>query len=126
MKEIKEREMLYLEEYDIKVKPYLTYSEIFTINESVLRADTWAEKKTTADIFILYFATDMKGEDIDEIGHAKLLQSGLIDAVKSKIVNIHEVQACVKYTTSIERSLSQILKILNAQFSEEVQNESKE
>lgn len=105
MKEIKKVDSTYLEEYDVTVKPYLTYPEIYAIGKAVSKFDSWAERETNIDILLLHFATDMNDEDIENIGHDALLECGLIDKVKENIVNFERVVECVEYHNSLKRTM---------------------
>lgn len=105
MKEIKKVDSIYLEEYDVTVKPYLTYPEIYAIGKAVSKFDAWAERETNIDILLLHFATDMNDEDIENIGHDVLLECGLIDKVKENIVNFERVVECVEYHNSLKRTM---------------------
>lgn len=105
MKEIKKVDSIYLEEYDVTVKPYLTYPEIYAIGKAVSKFDAWAERETNIDVLLLHFATDMKDEDIENIDHDALLGCGLIDKVKESIINFDRVIECVDYHNSLKRTM---------------------
>lgn len=112
MKELKKPENVYLEEYDISVKPYLSYDEIQVILNAVDKFDKWSERQTNIDVLVLYFCTDIGKDKIEEIGHETLLVSGLIDAVQGHIVNMNEVYVGIAYNDSIGREMKLIMKDL--------------
>lgn len=112
MKEIKAMNKVYLEEYDVHVNPYLTYAQIQAIVNGVKGLDGWAEREQNIDMCVLAFATDIPTEKLEELGHDALLQSGLIDAVKWEIKNLHGVYEAIEYTESTKRALAQIIKAL--------------
>lgn len=112
MKEIKAIEPKYLEEYDVRVNPYLTYAQIQAIVNGVKELDGWAEREQNIDMCVLAFATDIPTEKLEEIGHDALLQSGLIHAVEGEIKNLFSVYEAIEYTESIKRALAQIVKAL--------------
>ena len=112
MKEIKKLEPIYLEKFGIEVNPYLTYAQIQQIVNGVIKFDTWAERQQNIELLVLYHATDIGKEIIEEIGHETLLQSGLIDAVFMRVVNTDKIYKAIEYTESVGRALSQIVKIL--------------
>lgn len=112
MKEIEAIEPEYLEEYDVHVNPYLTYAQIQAIVNGVKGLDGWAEREQNIDMCVLAFATDIPTEKLEELGHDALLQSGLIDAVKWEIKNLHGVYEAIEYTESTKRALAQIIKAL--------------
>lgn len=112
MKELKKPENVYLEEYDISVKPYLSYDEIQVILNAVDKFDKWSERQTNIDVLMLYFCTDIGKDKIEEIGHETLLASGLINAVRWNIDNINEVYDGIAYNDSISREMKLIMKDL--------------
>lgn len=101
-----------LDEYNVKVNPYLTYAQIQQIVDAVKNFTVWAEREQNIDMLILYHATNIGKEKLEEYGHDMLLQSGLIDAVKENIHNLDDVWTALDYTTSIQRSLVQIINEL--------------
>ena len=116
MKEIKTIEPVYLEQYDIKVNPYLTYSQIQQIVNATLKLDTWAERQQNIDMLVMYHATDIGIEKLDELSHDILLESGVIEEVKCCIKNHYAIYEALDYTESVQRSLTQIVKELPKYF----------
>ena len=112
MKEIKALAPVYIEKFDIHVNPYLTYDQIQQIISAVIKMENWSERQQNIDIGVLYHTTDLTKEQIEEIGHDKLLQSGLIDAVLMRVSNVNKIYEGVEYTESTPRALAQIIKIL--------------
>ena len=112
MKEIKDIEPKYLEAYDVRVNPYLTYAQIQAIANGVKELDSWAEREQNINMCVLAFATDIPTEKLEEIGHDALLQSGLIHAVEGVINNLYDVYEAIEYTESTKRALTQIVKAL--------------
>lgn len=112
MKEIEIITPVYLEEFDINVNSYLTYYQIQQIVNAVIKFDKWAERKQNIDLLVLYYTTDIGKDKIEEFGHDVLLQSGLIDEVKTQIKNVGQIYEAIEYTESTQRALSQILKQL--------------
>ena len=118
MKEIKGNQTVYLEDYDITVNKYLTYAQIQQIANAVVEAsandseDTWANRETNIDMLMLYHATDIGKEKLEEIGHDNLLTSGLIDAVRYRIENLYDVDDAIDYIENNQRAISKILKSL--------------
>ena len=118
MKEIKGNQTVYLEDYDVTVNKYLTYAQIQQIANAVVAAsmndsdDTWANRQTNIDMLMLYHATDIGKEKLEEIGHDNLLTSGLIDAVRYRIENLYDVDNAIDYIENNQRAISKILKSL--------------
>ena len=121
MKEIKGNQTVYLEDYDVTVNKYLTYAQIQQIVNAVEKAaqtdDGWATRETNIDMLVLYHATNLGKEKLEEIGHKTLLQSGLIDNVKAQIVNYHQLKEALDFTESLPRAvyklISQLPKVLD-------------
>ena len=118
MKEIKGNQTVYLEDYDITVNKYLTYAQIQQIANAVVAAsvndsdDTWANRQTNIDMLMLYHATDIGKEKLEEIGHDNLLTSGLIEAVRYRIENLYDINEAIDYIENNQRAIGKILKSL--------------
>lgn len=118
MKEIKGNQTVYLEDYDITVNKYLTYAQIQQIANAVVAAsvndsdDTWANRQTNIDMLMLYHATDIGKEKLEEIGHDTLLTSGLIEAVRYRIENLYNIDAAIDYIENNQRAINKLLKSL--------------
>lgn len=112
MKEITNISSIYLREYDINVTPYLTYAQIQSIVNAVCKFDTWAERQQNIDVLILHFATDLTDDEIEQYGHDLLIQTGVIDEVKTNIKNLNQIYEAIEYTQSTQRALNQIVKEL--------------
>lgn len=110
MKEIKEFTDEYVEDYGVHIKSYLTYSEIQAIANAATKFDTWAERNENIDILLIHFATDMDDKDIEELGHDKLLKSGLIDIVKATVINFYEIDAAIAFAESPMRLFTKLAK----------------
>lgn len=113
MKEIKALEDIYLKEFDVYVKPYLTYAQIQNIINSTVHMSSWAERQQNIDMLVLYYTTDIDKSQLQELDHTVLLQSGLIDAVRDNVKNYNIIEAAIEYTTSIQRSLTTMVKELS-------------
>ena len=118
MKEIKGNQTVYLEDYDITVNKYLTYAQIQQIANAVVAAsvngsdDNWANRETNIDMLMLYHATDIGKEKLEEIGHDALLTSGLIEAVRCCIENLYNVDEAIDYIENNQRAINKMLKSL--------------
>lgn len=112
MKEIKNLEPVYLEEYDIHVNRYLTYAQIQQIVNAVIKFDTWAERQQNIDMLILYHATDIDAKKLEEIGIDTMVASGVLDMVKNCVENLWDIEDAIRYTESTQRALAQIINKL--------------
>lgn len=118
MKELKEK-TTYLEQYDVTVRDYLTNAQIQQIANAVT-ADpdaTWAERQENIDMLMLYHATDIGKEKLEELGHNALVQSGLIAKVRHSVENERDIYDAIEYAESPSRLaykfLSQLPKLLD-------------
>ena len=118
MKEIKGNQTVDLEDYDVTVNEYLTYAQIQQIANAVVEAsandseDTWANRETNFDMLMLYHATDIGKEKLEEIGHDALLTSGLVEAVRCSIENLYNVDEAIDYIENNQRAINKMLKSL--------------
>lgn len=103
---------VYLEKYDVHVRRYLTLAQIQNIVKAVKSLDMWSERQQNIDLLVLVYAAGIDPKKIEELGHDILLESGLIDAVKAKIVNYDDIERAIDYTESVQRGVAQILKEL--------------
>lgn len=102
--------------YDIEVKRYLSLAEIQTIVNGTIAFTTWAEREQNIDMMLLLLATNIGEEAIQEKGHDYFLNTGIIKYVKEQVENFDKIAEAIKWTESTERSLAQILKVLNTEF----------
>lgn len=110
MKEIKAREKIYLEDYDIYVTPYLSYEQIEKIIYNMHTQQNYTDRLKIRDLMVLAYCTDIGNEKIDEIGHEVLYSSGLVDKVLSLVENEYLVTAGLRWGESIEHAISEISK----------------
>lgn len=106
----------------IEVAPYLTYAQIQNIVNSVCHFDNWAERTQNIDILLLYYATNLTKEEIENYGHDFLLETGVIDDVKNNVKNFNQIYEALTYTQSIEKSLAAISKQLPNAIKEVINN----
>ena len=117
MKELKELEFIYLQKYDVKVKPYLSLSEIQKIINEVLLVDNFEERESIIDYLILCYATDIGQDKIEELGPDIFTQSGLMDEIKNNIKNFDKLLDGIAYHESTGKALRMIAKNIPEDFS---------
>lgn len=111
---------VYLGEYDINVKTYLTYSQIQQIidNYQVLeklksdegrKYDYWAARQQHIDMALLLNVTDIPEEDLKKYTHDQFLFSGIIDKVKEQVVNYNQLIEAFDYTEAWDKTLAKIV-----------------
>ena len=123
MKELKELESIYLQSFDVKVKPYLSLSQIQKIINEVLIVDSFEERESIIDYLILCYTTDINKEKIDQLGSDIFIQSGLIDEVKKNIKNFDKLMEGISYHESTGKALRMIAKNIPEDFNSIFKNE---
>ena len=108
----REQKDIYVANFDIYIKRFLTKPEIQTIANMMHNFDTWSEREVNKAILTLKYGTNMTDQEIQNMGPDLIFESGLMDIVYENIHNIKEIDECLNYTESIERSLTQIVKVL--------------
>ena len=109
------------DEFDIDINEYLTYAQIQQIVNAVIKAskenDSWSERQTNIDMLVLFHATNIGVEKLEEIGHEALLTSGLISRVNCHVMNLQKIYEAIDYTESWKRVgfkfVSQLPELMN-------------
>lgn len=112
MKELKGLKTKYLENYDVEVNQYLTFSQIQEIINSVLQSETFEERENTIDYLLLVLCTNIEKEKVDELGPDIFVESGLMSEVKNSIKNIDKLYEGIAYHESTGKALREISKSL--------------
>lgn len=128
MKEITMPKEIYFEEYDLHVRPYLTFEEVASIGELVVQADNPIEQEMTIAMNTLICCTELKAEDfqasesedeeeanVDVLDIGDIMISGMWDAIKYEIANISMIYDYVRYFESPQIAIA---KFLNKTFPE--------
>ena len=110
------------DEYNIDINRYLTYAQIQQIVNAVVgvdKGDSWAERQTNIDMLVLFHATDIGKDKLEEIGHEMLLCSGLIETVNNTVENLYQVYEGIEFAESTSRAgikfLTQLSKLVNSE-----------
>lgn len=111
---IKEITPVVLKEYDVTIKPYLTYSQIQNIVNTVNQFTEWAERETIIDAMVVCYVAGITMEDFEKYGHDKLLCCGFIDAVKNHVKNLKLVYKAVAFNESLGRTINKALEMVPA------------
>lgn len=98
-------------ECGIKVNKYLTYAQIQQIINSTIQFETWSEREMNMDMLILYHATNLTKEQIEETGHEAFVTSGIMEEVRN-IVDVHKIYEALSYTESTAKAVTKIAKEL--------------
>ena len=116
-----EQKIVHSDQYDIDINCYLTYAQIQQIVNAIEASsqenDNWSDRQTNIDMLVLFHATNIGKEKLEELGHEKLLSSGLIDEVNSTIMNLYQIYEAIDFTESISRAgfkfITQLPKVLD-------------
>lgn len=122
MKKLTMPKEVYFEEYDLRVRPYLTLEEVMSIGELVVQADNPIEQEMTIAMNTLVCCTELtvddfqipEGEDaedvdVDVLDIGEIILSGMWEEVKREIINITMVYDYVKYFESPQIAISKFL-----------------
>lgn len=99
-----------LEKFDVKVNPYLTLAQIQNIINNVSKFNTYAERQETINYMLLCYATDIGQDGVDKLDPELVVTSGLIDAVKDRIINLYDIEDAITYHESVGKALSEVAK----------------
>ena len=107
---IKELDKIYLEDFDIYVKRYLTYAEIQSIVDALEKLEKWSDRQTVVDLLILTYATNMDKEQLKNTPHDVLLSSGLIEQVTGCIENLYQLTDAIAFNNSFVNIIANLVK----------------
>lgn len=109
MKDLEVGKIYHDDEFDIDINLYLTYAQIQQIVNAVIKAsqkdDSWSERQTNIDMLVLFHATNIGKEKLEEIGHDGLLTSGFISKVNGHVLNLHQIYEAIEFTESWKRTV---------------------
>lgn len=121
MKKLTMPKEVYFEEYDLRVRPYLTLEEVVSIGELVVQANNPIEQEMTIAMNTLICCTeltvddfqvpdeDVEDVDVDVLDIGEIILSGMWEEVKREIINITMVYDYVKYFESPQIAISKFL-----------------
>ena len=114
MKELQKPERIYIEKFDIYVKPRLSDAEIQQIANNVIKFKTWAERERTMNLMMFVYATEMadKPDEVNALDYDLMNECGVFSAVWNTIHNAHSILDAIEFSESILLALSQIAENL--------------
>ena len=113
MKELQKPERIYIEEFDIYVKPRLSDAEIQQIANNVIKFKTWAERERTMNLMMFIYATEISDEDeINALDYDLMNECGVFNTVWNTIHNADSILDAIEFSESILLALSQIAENL--------------
>lgn len=113
MKELQKPERIYIEEFDIYVKPRLSDAEIQQIANNVIKFKTWAERERTMNLMMFIYATEISDEDeINALDYDLMNECGVFNTVWNTIHNAYSILDAIEFSESTLLALSQIAENL--------------
>lgn len=114
MKELQKPERIYIEKFDIYVKPRLSDAEIQQIANNVIKFKTWAEREKTMNLMMFVYATEMadKPDEVNALDYDLMNECGVFSAVWSTVHNAYSILDAIEFSESILLALSQIAENL--------------
>ena len=113
MKELQKPERIYIEKFDIYVKPRLSDAEIQQIANNVIKFKTWAERERTMNLMMFIYATEISDEDeINALDYDLMNECGVFNTVWNTIQNASSILDAIEFSESILLALSQIAENL--------------
>ena len=113
MKELQKPERIYIEKFDIYVKPRLSDAEIQQIANNVIKFKTWAERERTMNLMMFIYATEISDEDeINALDYDLMNECGVFNTVWNTIHNAYSILDAIEFSESILLALSQIAENL--------------
>lgn len=109
MKELEMPKELYLEKYDLHIRPYLTCEEIVSIGELAIQAENPIEQEMTIALNVLVCCTDLTEDEARELDLDVVLYSGLWDEVLEIIKNITSLYDYIAYFESANIAIARFL-----------------
>lgn len=102
-------ENIYVEEFDVEIKPYLTVDEVAIIGDKMLEAEDYCEMIVAKDCALIKACvTDC--ELLNGIEYNVIKHCGLIDVIYKNVNNIDDIDEYVKIKTSANVLLGTFLK----------------
>ena len=113
MKELQKPERIYIEKFDIYVKPRHSDAEIQQIANNVIKFKTWAERGRTMNLMMFIYATEISDEDeINALDYDLMNECGVFNTVWNTIHNAYSILDAIEFSESILLALSQIAENL--------------
>ena len=109
MKELEMPKELYLEKYDLHIRPYLTCEEIVSIGELAIQAENPIEQEMTIALNVLICCTDLTEDEARELDLDVVLYSGLWDEMLEIIKNITSLYDYIAYFESANIAIARFL-----------------
>lgn len=109
MKELKVPSDIYLEEFDLHIRPYLTSEEIMGIGDLALEAENPIEREMTIIFNVMVCCTDLTEDEVKDMNVDEITLSGLWNALQLEIIDIHRIWDYIKYFDSPSVAIARFL-----------------
>lgn len=109
MKKLEMPKELYLEKYDLHIRPYLTCEEIVSIGELAIQAENPIEQEMTIALNVLVCCTDLTEDEARELDLDVILYNGLWDEMLEIIKNITSLYDYIAYFESANIAIARFL-----------------
>ena len=110
-------EMIYNEEYDIHIRPYLTADEIIQVAETAMTMDNPMEQEVSIAVNVIRMCTDANDDGaLDDMDIDRIMWSGLWQTVAEEIMNFDMVLAYIHYRENAGIALANFLNKTAPQF----------
>ena len=113
MKELTMPKEVYLEEFDIHVKPYIPVDKVVAIGQLMVEAENYTQQELTLMVNVLVECTDIPADEIEEMDVDVMRHSGLWKAVQREISNVYDIW---DYVSHEEDAYIAVAKFLNITF----------
>lgn len=120
MKELKKREVIHNEEFDIEIKPYLTMAEMELIVDKVSKIDNVVQRQLLKDMLVLELCTNIEG--VADLDYDLAVESGLVSVVVDNVQNYFDVECYVAEDKAINRSVARFLESISQTADKAVKN----
>lgn len=104
-------ENIYIEKFDVYVKPYLTLEDIADVAEDMMSAEDWCMMEVALNQGIVSHCV-VDAEQFNGMDYEVMKQCGFFDIVKFYVANIKDVDEYIKTKTSVNVLLGEFLREL--------------
>ena len=117
---IKKPDVIYNEEYDINIRPYLTANDVVEIAETAMMMENPMEQEISIAINTIRACTDISEEELSAMEIDDIMWSGLWQAVASEVLNVDMVLSYLGYYENAGIAISNFLNKTLPKFLESI------
>lgn len=101
---------VYLERFEVNVRPYLSMAEIELIAQAMMKGKNYAEEIALRDALLIQLCTDISEEDAKDYEY--IVKSGLMENIIMSINNVYYIQEFVDHARSVSVAMVKFLETL--------------